>query len=138
MFFFPLAITSNNCGVIHERYFCHAYSLVCTYKSRISIWNRVRKSSNIGQDYKTLISVSAYLLTAIDNFFFWKGEYVHLNLKLFWYFLIFRDLRRKYFGNLWGSSNTKFVILSGSILVVANRTCTKTLKSSKIMWTGYK
>ena len=41
------------------------YSYVRTYNLRQNIWNKVKKSSKIGQDYKNLISKSASFYNAI-------------------------------------------------------------------------
>ena len=38
---------------------------LANYKLGENIWNRVNKSSKIGQDYKLLVSILAYFLTAI-------------------------------------------------------------------------
>ena len=43
-------------------------------QSQQNIWNKVKKSSKIGQDYKILISDFAYFLRATAKNF-WKGDW---------------------------------------------------------------
>lgn len=45
---------------------------VCLDNSRQNIWIKVRKSIEIGQDLKNLITAFAYFLTAMPRFYFWK------------------------------------------------------------------
>lgn len=59
-------------------------------------WNKVKKSNKIGQEYKTLISIFAYTLTAVAGDIFLEGGpgnrlYFHAVLTFSQYFLIFED-----------------------------------------------
>ena len=58
-----------------------------------NIWNKIEKSSKIGQEKKSLISTFEGFLTAIAKVKFLEGRLdtrlcTYLNLKFFWYFLI--------------------------------------------------
>ena len=96
-----------------------------TYNSKQNIWKKVKESSKIGQDSKSLISTIASFLT--------RRLCTRLCLQ--------QHLSLKSFGNSWGKSPTKFVIIDkiprfNSLVVI--QTFTKTLSRSKILWPGLK
>ena len=81
------------------------------YDPRKNIWKREKKSSKIGQDQRNSISGFAYFLSASAKVEFLEGKMspwlcLHPNLRFFQYFLSFKS-----FGNSWGYSYTKLVIL---------------------------
>ena len=122
--FFPLAIASNNFGCCRDTW---EIFLSCIFSiTYLQIPDKYLKQGKKIEQYRTRLQ-NFDICFCVPFDCYWQI-----------FFLEGRLSSLKYFGNLWGSSNTKFVILSGSVLIVANQTCTKTLKSSKIMWTGYK
>ena len=50
---------------LEETLLSYDQKFICSDKSGKNSWNKVKKSSKIGQDYRTLISTFAYFLTAI-------------------------------------------------------------------------
>ena len=49
---------------------------VCSDNSGQNIWSKVRKSSKMEQDWKSLVPTFAYFLTASAKFYFRKGDWV--------------------------------------------------------------
>lgn len=70
-----------------------------------NIWNKARKSSKTGQDWKRLISPFARLLIYFSNIFL----------------LHFLTLNIKFFSNLWGDSYKMFVVLDAKFQFVCDK-----------------
>ena len=77
-----------------SRHYCHKcckniiLKLSSDYNPGQNIWNKVKKSSKIGQDYKNVTSNFAYFLTAVVKVYILEGRlgtklYIHPNLPFF-------------------------------------------------------
>ena len=88
-----------------------------SHNPRKNIWSKVRKSSKIGQGYKTLISTFAYFLIATAIFFSGRETASIQFPKIL-----------SFFGNSWGKLYTKSVTLDIRFcFIFVNWSCTKTL-----------
>ena len=82
------------------------------YNPREIIWQKVRKSSKIGEEQKTLLSAFAYVLTTSAKSWFMQRKLdtnmcSHLILRFSYHFLISHIVSSKSFSKSWGNSYTK-------------------------------
>ena len=84
-----------------------------------NIWNKLEGSRKTGQDEKSLLSICACFLTAIDKFNFWKGDwalgYVSTQIWDFPNISLFPKILKS-FGNSWGNLYKWFPIIGITFL----------------------
>ena len=106
----------------------HDQKFICSYKSRQNIWNKIEKSSKIGQSKKDLIFTLACFWLNSPKFSFLKGDYTILGYISFqnWAFFKSRFVTRE------GFCITKFYIVDVKFPFTFGRFWIS--KDSKIFW----